>query len=114
MVCSNLEERLTGTTMAAEPESVEQASLHAIVKGRVQGVFFRDFVEQWATTLGLTGFVRNLPGGRAVEVRAEGEKKQLEKLLTYLHIGPPKARVEAVEVVWSEPTGEFWDFEILY
>ncbi len=47
------------------------ASLYAVVYGYVQGVFFRAFVARQAKELGLTGFVRNLPGG-AVEVNAEG------------------------------------------
>ncbi|MFW6151182.1 MAG: acylphosphatase, partial [Chloroflexota bacterium] len=45
--------------------------MSATVHGRVQGVFFRDFVRTTATKLGLSGYVRNLPTGD-VEVRAEG------------------------------------------
>ena len=56
----------------------ELASLHAIVSGRVQGVFFRAFVSEHAEELGLTGYVRNLRDREAVEVWAEGEKVQLE------------------------------------
>ncbi len=55
------------------------ASLQATVYGYVQGVFFRAFVSRRAEELGLTGYVRNLPGGKAVEVLAEGERKQLRK-----------------------------------
>ncbi len=51
------------------------ASVKAVVYGYVQGVFFRDFVSRQAAQLGLTGYVRNLPGGKAVEVHAEGERK---------------------------------------
>jgi len=90
------------------------ASVRAIVNGRVQGVFFRDFVSTQATELGLTGYVRNLPGGRAVEVQAEGEKEQLEKLLNYLKVGPPSARVEEVVTDWSEYTGNYSRFRIRY
>ena len=67
------------------------ALVQATVYGRVQGVFFRSFVSRQATQLGLTGYVRNLPDGRAVEVHAEGERKQLEELISYLKIGPPGA-----------------------
>ena len=90
------------------------ASVRAIVNGRVQGVFFRDFVFRRAAELGLTGYVRNLPGGRAVEVRAEGEREQLEKLISYLRVGPPAARVEKVATDWSEYTGSYSRFSIRY
>lgn len=94
--------------------SVSQASLSAIVRGEVQGVYFRAFVQRHALALGLTGFVRNLPRGRAIEVQAEGEQRQLEELIEYLKIGPPGARVEKVELNWSDYTGAFYDFDILY
>ena len=64
------------------------ASVQTIVYGYVQGVLFRDFVSRRATELGLTGYVRNLPEG-SVEVNAEGRRKQLEKLIGYLKVGPP-------------------------
>ena len=70
----------------------DPASLQAIVYGRVQGVFFRAFVSRRAMELDLSGYVRNISGG-AVEVQAEGERKQLEKLIDYLKVGPPGARV---------------------
>jgi len=89
-------------------------SVRAIVNGRVQGVFFRDFVFRRATELGLTGYVRNLPGGRAVEVQAEGERERLEKLLGYLKAGPPSAKVEEVVTDWSEYTGNYSRFSIRY
>ena len=90
------------------------ASLHAIVRGRVQGVFFRAFVEERAITLNLTGWVRNLAGGREVEVHAEGKREKLEKLLHHLHQGPPGARVERVEESWGDYSGKFKDFRIRY
>jgi len=90
------------------------ASVKAIVYGRVQGVFFRAFTSRRAIELGLTGYVRNLPDGTAVEVHAEGERKKLEKLLDQLKIGPPGSRVERVENNWSEHTGSYSDFSIKY
>ncbi len=92
----------------------ELASVHAIVYGRVQGVFFRAFVYEQATELGLTGHVRNLGDREAVEVQAEGERKQLEKLIDYLKVGPPAARVEKVVTNWSEYTGNYSRFSIRY
>ena len=86
-------------------------SLKATVCGRVQGVFFRAFVSRCARELNLSGYVRNLPDG-AVEVRAEGERQQLEKLVSYLKMGPPAARVNEVATGWSEYTGNYSGFSI--
>ena len=88
-------------------------SVHAIVYGRVQGVFFRAFVSERAVELGLTGYVRNLPGG-AVGVQAEGERDQLEELIGYLKVGPPAAKVERVATNWSEHTGSYSGFDVKY
>lgn len=90
------------------------ASVKVVVHGFVQGVFFRDFTSRRARELGLTGYVRNLPGSRAVEVQAEGERTKLEKLIGYLKMGPPGAIVEKVEVSWSEYTGSYSHFGIRY
>ena len=90
------------------------ASVQAIVYGYVQGVFFRDFVSRRAAELGLTGYVRNLRDIEAVEVQAEGERKQLQKLIEYLKVGPPAAEVEKVVTNWSEHTGSYPDFNIRY
>jgi len=89
------------------------ASVQAIVYGYVQGVFFRAFASKWATELGLTGYVRNVPGGR-VEINAEGERKQLEKLIDHLKVGPPAARVKKVVTNWSEYSGNYSVFSIRY
>ena len=92
----------------------ELASFYAIVHGRVQGVFFRDFVRRRATNLGLTGYVRNLPDGSSVEVWAEGKQERLEKLLQYLHQGPRGAWVEKVEVRWGEYRGDYPSFGVRF
>ena len=91
----------------------ELASLQAIVYGYVQGIFFRAFVSRQASELGLTGYVRNLPEG-AVEVNAEGERNRLEKLIGYLKVGPPGARVQKVITSWSEYKGSYSGFSIRY
>jgi acylphosphatase len=89
----------------------EMASLQAFVHGRVQGVFFRASVETWAEELNLSGYVRNRPGN-VVEVVAEGEKSNLEKLVEHLKIGPPAARVDDLKLDWSDFKGEFTNFRI--
>ena len=89
------------------------ASVQAIVYGHVQGVFFRAFVCARATQLGLTGYVRNLPGG-VVEVNAEGEREKLDQLISYLKVGPRSAKVEKVATTWSEYSGKYSVFRIKY
>ena len=100
--------------IAQNNEMADVAHLSATVYGRVQGVFFRYFVQNEATELGLKGYVRNLARGDAVEVQAEGEKWQLNKLLGQLNVGPPGARVERLEVKWADYSGQFSDFSIRY
>ncbi|MEX1828616.1 acylphosphatase [Luteibacter sp. CQ10] len=64
-----------------------------IVRGRVQGVFFRASTRGMAVALGITGHARNLIDG-SVEVLAYGEAKALDELDAWLHDGPPSATVE--------------------
>jgi acylphosphatase len=90
------------------------ANLSAKVHGRVQGVFFRYFVYDRARELGLKGYVSNLPSGDTVDVEAEGDKTQLDKLLDELKLGPPGSRVRRVETKWSGYSGKFKDFRIRY
>jgi len=90
------------------------ARLSARVYGRVQGVYFRYFVRNVARNLGLKGYVRNLASGDAVEIKAEGQKPQLDRLLDQLKTGPPGASVRRVEIDWSGYTGQFDSFSIRY
>jgi len=73
-----------------------QASLHAIVHGRVQGVHFRHYAAREAARLSLRGWVRNCPDG-TVEVQAAGDAASLDAFLDWLHKGPPAARVTGVD-----------------
>jgi acylphosphatase len=94
--------------------SSDLASVQATVYGYVQGVFFRAFVSRRASELGLSGYVRNLHDREAVEVMAEGERKQLEELISHLKVGPPAASVERVVTNWSEYSGSYSGFSIRY
>jgi acylphosphatase len=67
------------------------------VRGRVQGVWFRDSTRREATRLGIAGHAINLPDGN-VEVHAVGPTAALDELERWLHTGPPVARVAGVEV----------------
>ena len=102
------------TGMAQNDKITDTAHLSATVYGRVQGVYFRYFVRNIARKLGLKGYVRNLASGDAVEVQAEGEKLQLNKLLEQLKVGPPGAWVKGVEIDWSDYSGQFTDFSVRY
>lgn len=86
--------------------------LHAVISGLVQGVGFRFSTRAKALSLGLKGWVRNLPNG-GVEVLAEGETAPIEALYEWLHEGPPGARVDEVEVLArKEAPAQHKDFEI--
>lgn len=91
--------------------SDEQARLHAIVHGRVQGVGFRAFVVENGLSLGASGWARNRWDG-TVEVVAEGDRQSLEKLLASLRRGPRMANVTKVDIDWQAYTGEFNSFSV--
>jgi acylphosphatase len=89
----------------------KKVRLHGIVGGRVQGVGFRYYVVDKCQNLGLTGWVRNR-WDDTVEVTAEGDRAELDKLVMDLHHGPRAAQVSSVKVTWLEATGEFSGFSI--
>jgi len=90
---------------------VELERLHGLVKGDVQGVGFRFFLIRRARALGLTGWVTNRDDG-VVEFVAEGRRQDLEQLERAAREGPRPASVTAVEVNWSEATGDLSRFDI--
>jgi acylphosphatase len=92
---------------------MENLRMHLLVSGRVQGVFFRDNTQRWASSLGLKGWVRNLPDGR-VEVLVEGDKDSVEDLISRVKQGPPMSHVENLDIKKEEFTGEFTDFRITW
>lgn len=88
-----------------------EARARILITGLVQGVFFRREMTDLATRLEISGWVRNLPNGK-VEALAEGEKRLLDELIRFCHVGPPGAAVRKVEVEWSDYLGEFRGFRI--
>jgi acylphosphatase len=91
------------------PDS-ELARAHARIRGRVQGVFFRDEARSRARTRNVAGWVRNDTDG-TVEAVFEGGREAVESLLRWCERGPSGARVDAVDVEWQEPAGER-DFQV--
>jgi acylphosphatase len=75
-----------------------------VVRGRVQGVFFRDSVRRMAESQGASGWVTNRGDG-AVEAVFEGEGDAVERLVEFCRRGPSRAEVERVEVSEEEPEG---------
>lgn len=75
-----------------------------VVRGRVQGVFFRARCAEEARRRGMTGWVRNRADG-AVEAVFEGADEQVEAMVAWCRSGPPRARVERVDVRAEEPEG---------
>jgi acylphosphatase len=89
----------------------KQARVHLKVCGRVQGVYFRASTVEQARRLGLSGWVMNC-ADRSVEVVAEGETAQLEKLIHWCRSGPPGAQVKEVRTEWETSQEEFQSFYI--
>ena len=79
--------------------------------GRVQGVYFRAHCAEKAESLGLDGYVENRWDG-SVEAVFEGERSTIEACIEWNKTSQPHARVESVEVSWSEPMGEFRGFHV--
>lgn len=81
--------------------------------GLVHGVFFRSSTKEQANLLNLKGYVKNVYNG-TVEIIAEGNEKNLKKLIEWAKFGPPLARVDKIDVKWQNATGNFKNFEIKY
>lgn len=83
-------------------------SLH--ITGKVQGVYYRQSTRKKALSLGLSGYVQNLPDG-SVYIRVTGMRSQLDELIDWCRTGPPAAVVK--ELVVTELAPEVFDgFEI--
>lgn len=84
---------------------------HISVRGKVQGVHYRDNTVRQAKRLELAGWVRNLSDG-TVEIVAEGSKVAIQDFIAWCRKGPKLARVEGIAVSWkAPPTGEFSSFQ---
>jgi acylphosphatase len=84
-----------------------EAARCAIVRGRVQGVWFRASTAERAAALGLRGRAQNRADGTVI-VHAAGTLPALESLIAWLHRGPPLARVDSVEIEVIDPASQEW------
>lgn len=87
--------------------------VHLFIKGKVQGVFFRQAMKVTAKKNRVSGWVKNLKDGR-VEAIIEGEDLGVSNMVEWCHAGPANARVEDVEIRNEKYKEEFAKFEVLY
>jgi len=81
------------------------AKIKVQVFGKVQGVFFRHSARQQALSLGLNGWVKNLPDGSVLS-QAQGTKKSLLEFIAWCKQGPQRAQVQNLEVEWLDEKDE--------
>jgi acylphosphatase len=91
----------------------ERARVRIVVRGKVQGVFFRDYVKKEADKMQITGWAKNTEDG-GVEIVAEGDKACLRQLIILCEKGNPLSTVTNVDYDWEEYSGKFNDFYINY
>ena len=92
---------------------MDKKRVHVWIEGRVQGVFFRAFTRDTAISLGVAGWVRNLPDGR-VEAVIEGDADRVDRMLQWCYQGSPYSQVDHVEVREEAYHAEHDGFEIRY
>jgi acylphosphatase len=84
---------------------------HIVVKGKVQGVFFRKHTKQKAEALNITGWVRNTDSGH-VEILAQGTEDAITQFIQWCKEGSPKAEVSNVDVTSAWPNPGLKSFSI--
>jgi acylphosphatase len=92
---------------------VDNIRAHAIITGRVQGVWYRMETKQAADLNGVFGWVRNKRDG-SVEAVFEGPEDAVKSIVAWCWKGPPSAKVENIDVEMEPYTGEFNRFDVTY
>ncbi len=87
--------------------------MYAVVSGKVQEVRFRNYAQEAATNLGLTGYVKNLQNG-TVEVVAQGLPDTLKEFVEYLNEGSSLSKVDSVSIDWRSVSEVYDEFSLLY
>lgn len=91
--------------MTAPGPGSDRVRVRVVVHGRVQGVWFRDSCRERARAEQVAGWVRNRSDG-AVEAEFEGPRAAVDRMVAWCREGPPRARVDRVDVTGIAPTGE--------
>ena len=92
---------------------IKQAKI--VLKGKVQGVFLRDFAKQNANKMGLVGYIKNLNNGNVL-IRVRGNEKLIDDFSRLCRRGPMMAKIDDLSIVWEDmdPEEEFEGFDIRY
>ena len=93
-------------------DSSQYITVHLIISGKVQGVYFRKHTQDISLQNNVYGWVKNLLNGD-VECVLEGLKSNVDKVIIWCHQGPPNSRVDNVEIKNEKFTGDFTDFKIM-
>jgi acylphosphatase len=94
-------------------ENNKKIRAHVFITGKVQGVYFRQNTRIVANRHKVTGWVRNLRDGR-VEAVLEGNEMDVSELIEWFYAGPPKAKVDDVQIKYESYIGEFQGFKVDY
>lgn len=87
--------------------------VHLLIRGRVQGVYFRQGMMETAEKNNVLGWVQNLPGDR-VEAMLEGNDSNVDAVVEWAHFGPAGAHVDELKITEENYVGEFSEFKIHY
>ena len=92
---------------------MENKSVHILVTGKVQGVFFRQATKVIAIKNHVTGWVKNLESGQ-VEILLEGEDQNVNSIVEWCHNGPANSRVDEIKIEQQKFSGQYSNFEVRY
>ena len=92
---------------------MKKQCVHILIRGKVQGVFFRQALKVLAIKNNVHGWVRNLKDNR-VEVLLEGDSNAVNLIIEWAHHGPANSRVDEIKLNSEEFKNEFTTFEVAY
>ena len=101
------------TSIKKGSENNKKIRAHVFIIGKVQGVYFRQNTRIVANRHKVTGWVQNLRDGR-VEAVLEGNEMDVSELIEWFYAGPPKAKVDDVQIRYESYIGEFQGFKVNY